>query len=66
MLIYQSTGELSTIRINEPHGIGIELASIAAMLRDRHVLIAFSRQPSVADFMKQILEEAGYAAIASW
>ena len=36
------------------------------MLRDRHVVIAFSRQPSVADFMKQILEEAGYAAIASW
>ncbi len=36
------------------------------MLRDRHVLIAFSRQPSVADFMKQILAEAGYTAIASW
>ena len=29
-------------------------------------MIAFSRQPSVADFMKGILEEAGYAAIACW
>jgi len=36
------------------------------MLSDRQVLIAFSRQPSVADFMKGILEEAGYTAIASW
>jgi len=36
------------------------------LLRDRHVLIAFSRQPSVADFMARILNEAGYAAIACW
>jgi hypothetical protein len=36
------------------------------MLRDRHVLIAFSRQPSVADFMARFLEAAGYAAIACW
>jgi len=36
------------------------------MLRDRHVLIAFSRQPSVADFMARFLGEAGYAAIACW
>ena len=36
------------------------------MLRDRHVLIAFSRQPSVADFMARFLKDAGYAAIACW
>ncbi|HKR08223.1 MAG TPA: hypothetical protein VJS39_03460 [Gemmatimonadaceae bacterium] len=36
------------------------------MLRDRHVLIAFSQQPSVADFMARFLEEAGYAAVACW
>ena len=36
------------------------------MLRDRHVLIAFSRQPSVADFMARFLEEAGYTAVACW
>jgi hypothetical protein len=36
------------------------------MLRDRYVLIAFSRQPSVADFMARFLNEAGYAAIACW
>lgn len=34
------------------------------MLRESRVLIAFSRQPSVADFMKRILEDAGYEAIA--
>jgi hypothetical protein len=36
------------------------------VLHDRHVLIAFSRQPSVADFMARFLENAGYAAIACW
>jgi CheY-like chemotaxis protein len=36
------------------------------MLRDCHVVVAFSRQPSVADFVKTILEEAGYEAIACW
>lgn len=36
------------------------------MFRDRHHLIAFSRQPSVADFMKRFLEDAGYSAIACW
>jgi hypothetical protein len=36
------------------------------VVHDRHVLIAFSRQPSVADFIKRILEDAGYAAIACW
>ena len=45
---------------------GIELALMPAMLRDRHVLIAFSRQPSVADFMARFLAEAGYATIACW
>jgi len=36
------------------------------MLRDCHVVVAFSRQPSVADFVKTILEDAGYKAIACW
>ena len=36
------------------------------MLRDRHVVIAFSRQPSVADFMARFLEEAGFAAVPCW
>jgi DNA-binding response OmpR family regulator len=32
----------------------------------RGTLIAFSQQPSVAEFMKRILEEAGYNTIACW
>jgi DNA-binding response OmpR family regulator len=45
---------------------GTELAVFAAMLRDRHVLIAFSRQPSIADFIARCFEQAGYVAIACW
>jgi CheY-like chemotaxis protein len=36
------------------------------MLRAQRTLIAFSQQPSVAEFMRRILENAGYDAIACW
>jgi hypothetical protein len=36
------------------------------MLRARRTVIAFSQQPSVAEFMRRILEDAGYDAIACW
>jgi CheY-like chemotaxis protein len=29
-------------------------------------VVAFSRQPSVADFLKRVLEDAGFAATAVW
>ncbi len=36
------------------------------MLRARSTVIAFSQQPSVAEFMRRILEDAGYDTIACW
>ena len=36
------------------------------MFRASCTVIAFSPQPSVAEFMKRFLEEAGYHAIACW
>jgi DNA-binding response OmpR family regulator len=36
------------------------------MLRARSIVIAFSQQPSIAEFMRRILEDAGYEAIACW
>lgn len=33
---------------------------------DRQTLIAYSRQPSVADFIQRILADAGYEAVACW
>jgi CheY-like chemotaxis protein len=36
------------------------------MLRARSTVIAFSQQPSVAEFMRRILENTGYEAVACW
>jgi DNA-binding response OmpR family regulator len=36
------------------------------MLRAQSTVIAFSQQPSVAEFMRRILADAGYNAIACW
>ena len=36
------------------------------MLRAQSAVIAFSQQPSVAEFMRRILADAGYNAIACW
>ena len=43
---------------------GTSIAAAGQMLRARSAVIALSQQPSVAEFMRRILEDVGYHAIA--